>query len=97
MGLVFHPGHEELHGITVVVRGSSGRTYVGRYHERTAHGLALQDVAVHDPAGGIDRETWLSRLTRFGIPVAHRRVDLPLSEIGTLSRLSEVVVSNTPS
>jgi hypothetical protein len=29
--------------------------------------------------------------------VAHRRVDLPLSEIGTLSRLSEVVVSNTPS
>ena len=26
-GHVFHPGHDELHGVTVVITGASGRTY----------------------------------------------------------------------
>ncbi len=60
-GHVFHPGHEELHGVTVVVEGASGRTYVGRYHERVERGIAMRDVATHDPAAAPhDREAWLA-------------------------------------
>ena len=51
-GMVFHPGHEELHGITVVVEEASGRVYVGRYHERTDRGVLLLDASLHDPSNG---------------------------------------------
>ena len=90
-GHVFHPGHEELHGITVVLDGVSGRTYVGRYHERTERGLLLHDVGVHDPAGGHDAG---------GVPQAHEQVRHPgrpqapgraARRGGRLVRLNEVV------
>lgn len=80
-GHVFHPGHEELHGITVVVRGASGRSWVGRYHERTERGILLHDVAVHDPATApVDRDAWLTRLRKFGIKVDTKYVVIPDSE-----------------
>ena len=80
-GMVFHPGHEELHGVTVVVRGASGRAWVGRYHERTERGILLHDVAIHDPATApVDRDAWLARLRKFGIKVDSKYVVIPDSE-----------------
>jgi hypothetical protein len=80
-GMVFHPGHEELHGVTVVVRGASGRSWVGRYHERTERGILLHDVAVHDPASApMDRDAWLARLRKFGVKVDSKYVVVPDSE-----------------
>jgi uncharacterized alpha-E superfamily protein len=79
--MVFHPGHEELHGVTVVVRGRSGRSWVGRYHERTERGILLLDVAIHDPATApVDRDSWLERLRKFGIKVDSKHVVIPESE-----------------
>ena len=87
-GHVFHPGHEELHGVTVVVRGASGRCWVGRYHERTPRGILLHDVAVHDPAiGPVDREAWLERLRKFGIKVDAKHVVIPDSESAQIELL----------
>ena len=80
-GMVFHPGHEELHGVTVVVRGASGRAWVGRYHERTERGILLHDVAIHDPATApLGREAWLARLRKFGITVDSKHIVIPDSE-----------------
>jgi len=80
-GHVFHPGHEELHGVTVVVRGSSGRSWVGRYHERTERGILLHDVAIHDPATApVDRDTWLARLRKFGVKVDAKHAVIPDGE-----------------
>ena len=87
-GHVFHPGHEELHGVTVVVSGASGRTYVGRYHERGARGLVLHDVGVHDPASGISLDDWLARLRKFGIKVDHKTLIVPGDEAGEIGRLA---------
>lgn len=90
-GHVFHPGHEELHGITVVLNGASGRTYVGRYHERTDKGLLLHDVGVHDPAGGVTREEFLRRTNKFGIRAEHKHLVVPHDEVLDIARLTEVV------
>ena len=66
-GHVFHPGHDELHGITVVLEAASGRTYVGRWHEQGEKGIVLHDVAVHDPAAGQSQADFLSRTVKFGV------------------------------
>ena len=87
-GHVFHPGHEELHGVTVVVDGSSGRSWVGRYHERTERGILLHDVAIHDPAtASVPRDAWLDRLRKFGVKIDARHVVVPESESVKISRL----------
>lgn len=89
-GHVFHPGHEELHGVTVVVNDQAGRTYVGRFHERGPRGLVLHDVAVHDPATAtIAREDWLARQRRFGVQVSHRIMVVPEQESESLCRLAD--------
>jgi hypothetical protein len=90
-GHVFHPGHEELHGITVVVDDHAGRTFVGRYHEQGPRGLVLHDVAVHDPAANpMPRDEWLGRQRRFGVQVAHRLIVVPVAETQSVQRLSEL-------
>ncbi len=90
-GHVFHPGHEELHGVTVVVAGTSGRTYVGRYHEQGERGLVMHDVGVHDPAGDQpERESWLARQLKFGIRIDHRQLIVPTDEVGGIRRLAEL-------
>lgn len=89
-GHVFHPGHEALHGITVVVEGKSGLAWVGRYHETNERGVVLHDVAVHDPAATeVSRAAWVDRLRKFGIRVDERFVLLPLTETGTITRLTD--------
>jgi hypothetical protein len=87
-GMVFHPGHEELHGVTVVVQGSSGRSWVGRYHERTERGILLHDVAIHDPTTApVDREAWLARLRKFGVKVDSKHVIIPDNEAARVELL----------
>jgi hypothetical protein len=89
-GLVFHPGHEELHGVTVVVEGTSGRTWVGRYHERTPAGVVLHDAASHGPAvpgDGADRDGWIARQLRFGVRAEQKLVVVPAAEVARITRL----------
>ncbi|MGE0439144.1 MAG: hypothetical protein AB7L66_01315 [Gemmatimonadales bacterium] len=88
-GHVFHPGHEELHGVTVVVSGASGKTYLGRYHERNQRGVVLRDAGVFDPTqAGTSVEDWLARQRKFGIRVEHRVLLLPGDEAGRIERFS---------
>ena len=90
-GHVFHPGHEELHGVTVVVEGASGRTYVGRYHARGSRGVVMHDVGVHDPVtASADRAAWLARIIKFGVPPEHRQLIVPDGEAGTITRLADL-------
>ena len=91
-GHVFHPGHGELHGVTVVVSGSSGRTYVGRYHEEGDRGVVMHDVGVHDPASDrLPRDAWLERQHKFGVKVDHRQLVVPADEVTDIRRLGAVL------
>ncbi len=93
-GHVFHPGHEALHGITVVLDDRDGRTYVGRYHEATPRGVMLHDVAVREAgAAALDREAWLKRQLKFGVQVTHRTLLVPQeAAVGPLTRLTDLML-----
>jgi len=80
-GLVLHPGHDDLHGITVVVTGSSGRTYLGRWHEKGARGVVMRDVAIHDPASAeLPLEGWLAKQAKFGVASTEKTLVVPTDE-----------------
>ena len=82
-GHVFHPGHDELHGVTVVSRGVSGRTYVGRWHEKGARGVTMRDTAIHDPASNpLPVDQWLAKQRKFGIAVTEKLIVVPNEEAG---------------
>ena len=89
-GHVFHPGHSELHGITVVVETADQVTYVGRYHEETTEGLLLHDVAEHREApGGPSRSDFVRQTVKFGVRSVHRHLVIPAGALRRLTRLVE--------
>jgi hypothetical protein len=72
-GHVFHPGHQELHGITVILSTTDDRVLVGRFDRQDETGVHLIAVSEFDPASsGTTREEFLARTARFGV-----RVDRP--------------------
>lgn len=88
-GHVFHPGHDDLHGITVVLEVASGKTYVGRWHEQVEKGVVLHDVATHDPAGGQSREDFLARTLKFGVKPEQRTVVVS-EQLLSVKKLAEI-------
>jgi len=90
-GHVFHPGHDELHGVTVVINGASGRTYLGRWHERGARGITMKDVAIHDPATSpVDVAAWLAKQAKFGVAATEKMIIIPNDEAGPVRVFGEV-------
>jgi hypothetical protein len=80
-GHVFHPGHDELHGVTVVIAGASGRTYVGRWHEQNERGVVVRDAAIHEPGvASLSLDAWLERQRKFGVAVTERHLLIPPDE-----------------
>ena len=91
-GHVFHPGHAELHGITVVVETNGSLTYVGRYDSEDERGVLMLDVGVHDAAaGGLSREEYLRRSAKFGIRSEHKQLVVPAHQVSRIIRLGEMV------
>lgn len=84
-GHVFHPGHSELHGITVVLETAGDVLYIGRYHEETAKGILLHDAAeCRDREGQSD---FVRRTLKFGVRATHRNVMVPPAEVRRVVRL----------
>lgn len=87
-GHVFHPGHSDLHGITVVLEAGDDVVYVGRYHEETPGGVLLHDVAEHRPgAAAMSREEFFARTLKFGVRAQHRNLVVPGAEVRKITRL----------
>ncbi len=89
-GHVFHPGHAELHGITVVVETTGSVTYVGRYDSEDEHGVLMLDVGVHDAAaGGGSREEYVRKSAKFGIRSDHKHLLVPANQVSRITKLEE--------
>ncbi len=90
-GHVFHPGHAELHGITVVVETSGSLTYVGRYDSEDERGVLMLDVGVHDAeSAGVPKEEYVRKSAKFGIRSDHKRLVVPAAEVTRITRLGEM-------
>ena len=88
-GHVFHPGHHELHGITVVVETSGDTTYVGRFDREDDEQAYLKDVGVHQ-AGSQSWKEYLDRTMLYGVKVDHPDLTVPRAEITSVRKLTEV-------
>jgi hypothetical protein len=90
-GHVFHPGHHELHGITVVIETHGPRTYVGRFDSEDEQGLHLLDAGIHEAeTDALSRDDYVRRSARFGVRAEHKRLIVPAREIARITRLGEV-------
>lgn len=91
-GHVFHLGHAELHGITVVIETSGSRTYVGRYDSQDDRGVHLLDVGVHDQgAGELSKDDYVRQSAKFGIRSDHKHLVVPIDQVARITRLAEMV------
>ncbi|HEY3934472.1 MAG TPA: hypothetical protein VGL65_07605 [Gemmatimonadales bacterium] len=89
-GHVFHPGHDELHGVTVVVSTHDGRTYLGRWHERGTRGVVMHDVAIHDPAAmPAPLDAWLAKQHKFGVAATAKLVVVQERDVASVRPFSE--------
>jgi hypothetical protein len=90
-GHVFHPGHAELHGITVVLETLGSKTYVGRYDSEDTAGVHLLDVGVHDgsTAQG-SKEDYIRKSAKFGIRAEHKHVLVPAGDVSRITQLAEI-------
>jgi hypothetical protein len=89
-GHVFHPGHSELHGITVVVETNGPLTYVGRYDSEDGRGVHMLDVGVHDGATGGSREEYVRKSANFGIRAEHKHIVVPTAQVVRITPLGSV-------
>ena len=89
-GHVFHPGHAELHGITVVVETTGSRTYVGRYDSEDDQGLHILDVGIHEEPADLSKDEYIRKTARFGIKSQHRHLVIPRRDIARITRLAEL-------
>lgn len=93
-GLVLHPGHHELHGVTVVVRLASGITHVARFDTRDERGVHLLNVATHDPATApAPLEEFLARTRKFGVKVERKHLLVAPDEINDIIPLNQPATS----
>jgi hypothetical protein len=89
-GPVFHPGHAELHGITVVVETHSSRTYVGRYDSEDERGVHMLDVGIHDAGADVSKDEYLRKTAKFGVRSDHRHLIVPANQVARIIRLAEL-------
>ena len=89
-GHVFHPGHSELHWITVVVETNGPLTYVGRYDSEDERGVHMLDVGVHDGAAGNSKDEYVSKSARFGIRTIHKHLVVPAEQVVRITRLGSM-------
>jgi hypothetical protein len=88
-GHVFHPGHAELHGITVVLETNGSLTYVGRYDSEDERGVHMLDVGVHDASRETaSKEEYIRKCARFGIRSDHKHLAVPVAQLTRITRLA---------
>jgi hypothetical protein len=91
-GHTFHPGHAELHGVTVVVETHGSCTYVGRYDSQDEQGVHMLDVGVHDEtAAELSKNEYIKKSAKFGIRSEHKHLIVPSREVARVTRLGELL------
>jgi len=90
-GAVFHPGHDELHGQTVVVYTSGPRTFIGRWDQDMGQMIRVVGATFHEEGGSDQtRDEWVQHVKKYGVPMDHEFVMVPKAEVSEVIKLREV-------
>lgn len=90
-GHVFHHGHHDLHGITVVTRLTDGTVHVGRFDHEDQGKIHLLDVSTQAAASDHEIAAFLSRTAKFGVRVDQKHLSVPSGEVASVTPLQEAV------
>lgn len=89
-GHVFHPGHDEYHGLTVVIYTSGAHTVIGRWDARVGDQVRMLNCARHELGSAEEaRDEWVKRIQKFGIPVDHAQLLVPSQGIERVVPLAD--------
>jgi hypothetical protein len=89
-GHVFHPGHQPLHGITVVVETHGELTYVGRFDTEDGRGVHILDAATYEPAATRGSKTdYIRKCAKFGVPADRKHLVVPVGDVARITPLGE--------
>jgi hypothetical protein len=89
-GHVFHPGHHDQHGITVVLE-TANALWVGRFDSVTPKGVLLHDAGCFEE--GVTpgtREEYLRKTLKFGVRATEKNKLIAESEVRGLRQLTTV-------
>ena len=90
-GHVFHPGHQALHGITVVVETTEGATYVGRYDTEDQGRIHLLDAGSHHSGDGeLSKDEYIRKCARFGVKSQHKHLVVPGAQVTRITPLGDI-------
>jgi hypothetical protein len=88
-GHVFHPGHHELHGITVVLRTTDHQILVGRFDSVDAGGVRMLGVSSFNAERDGSPPEFLARTNKFGIRVDRPQATIDNAVVASITPLSE--------
>ena len=91
-GHVFHPGHQELHGITVVVHTTEPRVLVGRFDRQDESGVHLIGVSLHNSSESSEVD-FLARTIKFGVRVDRPHYVIPGEQVRQITPLGSLQAS----
>ena len=90
-GHVFHPGHQALHGITVVIETTAGDTYVGRYDTEEQGNIHLLDAGAHHPDGSqLSKDEYIRKCAKFGVASQHKHLVIPAAQVNRIIPLGDI-------
>jgi hypothetical protein len=90
--MAFHPGHDALHGFTVVLFSNGPSTWVGRWMDEQNGLINLVDACEHkDGDRGLTKRQFLEELARSGPRPDQRSLSVPRSSVTSVKQLGEVV------
>jgi hypothetical protein len=95
--MTFHPGHDALHGFTVVLFSQGPSTWVGRWQEERDGFIHLVDASEHqDGQQGLSKEAFLSDLARTGPRPMHRMMAVPRKDVTDVLTLGDFMRGMRP-
>ena len=89
-GHVFHPGHQELHGITVVLETTESQIFIGRFDRQDEGGVHMIGVSVYDPDSNASRSEFLARTAKFGVRVDRPHLVIPADLVREITPLGSI-------
>jgi hypothetical protein len=88
--VTFHPGHDALHGFTVVVFSAGPSTWVGRWQEERDGVIHLVDACEHrDGDRGLSKAAFLAELAKTGPRAAHAALSVNRRDVTDVRTLGD--------